>query len=203
MELSAAILTLFFVIDPIGNIPIFLSVLSKVEKRKRRWILLREMVIGFGVLMTFLLMGKYLLEALHLSVAALQLSGAAVLFIIALSLVFPKERSLFHSDEQETPLIVPLAIPMIAGPSTIAVLILLASSEPERTHIWALALSIAWLISLIILMCAQPIASLVGRRGIIAMERLVGMLLIMVSAQMLIDSIGLILNTWNITTTAN
>lgn len=196
MELSAAILTLFFVIDPIGNIPIFLSVLSHVEKKKRKLILLREMIIGFLVLLTFLLVGKHLLEALHLSVAALQFSGAVVLFVIALSMVFPRERPLFHSDEQETPLVVPLAIPLIAGPSTIAVLILLSSSEPDRIHIWVFALSVAWLASLVILIGAQPIATLIGRRGITAMERLVGMLLITVSAQMLIDSIGLVFKQW-------
>ncbi len=199
MELSAAILTIFFVIDPIGNIPIFLSVLSRVEKKQRQKVLLREMIIGFLILLSFLIAGKYILEALHLSVAALQLSGAVVLFLIALSLVFPGDRSLFKVDGQGTPLIVPLAVPLIAGPSTIAVLILMASSEPARMHIWVLALTIAWGASVAILMGAQPIASLIGKRGISALEKLVGMLLIMVSAQMFIDSIGLALKTWGIT----
>ncbi|WP_096086568.1 MarC family protein [Agaribacterium haliotis] len=196
MELSAAILTIFLLIDPIGNIPIFLSVLGKVEQSQRRKVFVREMVIGLVILMLFLVAGRHILDALHLSVAAIQLSGAVVLFLIALSLVFPREKPLFQSSKDELPLIVPLAMPMIAGPSTIAVLVLLASSEPESLGWWVVALTIAWLASFAILACAQPIANVIGKRGIAALERLVGMLLIMLSAQMFIDSLTAVKDTW-------
>ena len=187
MEITSAILTLFFVMDPIGNVPVFLSVLKAVPEERRRIVLIREMGIALGILLFFLLAGRYLLEALHLSPAAIQISGAIVLILIALNMAFPQNNALIQAGDNEEPFVVPLAVPLVAGPSTVAVLMLLANSEPARLSTWIVALLVAWLASLIILLCSSPLSRILGKRGLTAMERLVGMLLVMIAVQMFID----------------
>lgn len=190
MDLLSAATLLFLVMDPLGNIPIFLSILDKVPVERRRRVLLRELFLALLVLLAFLFFGKYLLGFLGLSEHAIRIAGGIILFLIALKMVFPVPRSARVRDEDdEEPFLVPLAIPLVAGPSAMAIVMLLATNDPGRMTHWIAAVGIAWLLTAIILISATGLKKFLGRRGLIAMERLMGMVLIALAVQMLLDGV--------------
>jgi MarC family membrane protein len=191
MEIVSAATLMFLVLDPLGNIPIFLSVLDTVKPERRRLVLIRELILALLVLVAFLFLGNYILQFLQLSQHALSISGGVILFLISLRMVFPAQRPAAMPDEVDgEPLLVPLAIPMVAGPSALAVVILLATREPDRILHWLVALLAAWFLSSAILFSATSLQKFLGRRGLIAMERLMGMLLVALAVQMLLNGIA-------------
>jgi len=191
MDFISAATLLFLVMDPLGNIPVFLSVLDKVAPGRRTWVLFRELLLALVVLVAFLYAGEMVLGFLGLSEHSIRIAGGIILFIIALKMVFPVARAAHAEDEiQGEPLLVPLAIPMVAGPSTMAVIMLLSTNEPGRMTDWLLALLAAWLISSVILISATALKRFLGQRGLIAIERLMGMLLIALAVQMLLQGIS-------------
>ena len=186
----SALVLLFLVMDPLGNLPIFLSVLETVPEQRRLRIVLREMLLALLVMMLFLFGGQWVLQALHLSEESVYISGGIILFLIALKMVFPVAKAAQAEDDIDgEPLLVPLAIPLVAGPSSLAVLMLLAAREPGQMSIWVLALLCAWLISVVILLAATQLQHFLGRRGLIAMERLMGLVLVAIAVQMFLDGI--------------
>ena len=189
MTILSAAITLFLVMDPLGNIPIFLSLLSHVEKRRRLKVIIREMVIALAILVVFLFFGRYILSALHIGEPALSIGGGIVLFLIALRMMFPSHRDTTAEYHGEEPLIVPLAVPLVAGPSAMATVILLATQDPNAMGNWLLALVIAWLVSAVVLLFAEVLRRYLGRRLINALERLMGMILTTLAVQMLLSGI--------------
>lgn len=190
MDILSAATLVFLTMDPIGNVPVFLSALEHVAPERRTRVVIRELLLALAVMTIFLLFGQHLLGVLHLSEHAIRISGGIILFLIALKMVFPVPRAAHEQDElQGEPLLVPLAVPMVAGPSVLATLLLLATSAPERMPEWLLALLGAWAVGAVILLSAGQLKRILGRRGIIAMERLMGMLLIGLAVQMLMDGI--------------
>lgn len=187
--LSAALL-LFLVMDPLGNIPLFMTTLKKVDAGRQRFVVVRELMIAFGVLVAFLFLGQYLLQLLHLSETALTTAGGIILMIIALKMIFPRRDASLQEDVEGEPFIVPLAIPYVAGPSAMATALLLMSREPGRWPEWLLAVFIAWLASAVIIYFSSYFARFLGEKGLVAIERLMGMLLITVAVQMLLNGIG-------------
>lgn len=190
MSLLSAAVLLFFVMDPLGNVPLFLSALRPVEPARYRAVIVRELCIALAILVVFLFVGRYLLDMLHVSPAALTTGGGIVLLLIALRMIFPShERSLREEVEGE-PFVVPLAVPYTAGPSTLATELLLMSREPERWAVWLGAVGLAWLATAVILYFAGNLRKVLGERGLTAMERLMGMLLVLVAVQMLMTGIA-------------
>jgi len=187
--LSAAIL-LFLILDPLGNIPLFLSQLNPLSPARRRWVLARELLIALAVLFVFLLFGGALLQLMHLRQESISIGGGIVLFIIGIKMIFPGSEPMFGDTPEGEPFIVPLAIPLVAGPSGIAAVMLLANSDPARTADWSLALLMAWLATAVILFSATYLYRWLGKRALIAIERLMGMLLVALSVQMLLDGIS-------------
>lgn len=196
MTIYTAAITLFLVLDPLGNIPLFLAVLNRIEPERRRRILLREMVIALAILVAFLFFGKYILHGMNISQPALSIGGGVVLFLIALRMIFPTGRGLTDPSELEDdePLIVPLAVPLLAGPSSMATLILFSTQEPGRLFDWFIALLIAWSASAAVLFSAELLRRALGRRGLAAIERLMGMILTTMSVQMLLSGIEVFLD---------
>jgi MarC family membrane protein len=190
MTLLSALLLLFLVMDPLGNIPLFLVLLDAVEARRRRWILLRESLFALGFLLLFLFAGRYLLHLLQISQPALGISGGVVLFLIAIQMIFPRPGGLLGATPQGEPFVVPIAVPLIAGPSALATIMLLATREPDRLTIWVLAILGAWLSSTIILLTAEGLRRVLRPRGLVAIERLMGMILMTVAVQMFLSGIG-------------
>ena len=189
MDLLSAVVTLFLVMDPLGNVPLFLSILKTVAPERRRIVLLREIGFAYVVLVTFLLVGDYLLRFLALEQQAVSIAGGIVLFLISLRMIFPGEGGLAGPPLEGEPFVVPLAIPLVAGPSTLATLLLLQSATPASDARLILALTIAWGVSGAILLSSTFLYRVLKERGLIAMERLMGMLLVMVAVQMLLNGV--------------
>ncbi len=187
--LSAAVL-LFFVMDPLGNVPLFLSALKSVEPARQRLVIVRELMIALVILIAFLFGGRFLLSMLHVSAEALTIAGGVILMLIALRMIFPSSEATLREQVQGEPFIVPLAVPYTAGPSMMATELLFMSREPHRWPVWLGAVVIAWLASAVILYFAAGLRRVLGERGLIAMERLMGMLLITVATEMLLSGIA-------------
>ena len=192
--LSAALL-LFLILDPLGNIPVFLSLPKPLPGGRRRIVLARELLIALAVLFGFLWGGKYVLEAMHLRQESVSIAGGIVLFLIGLKMIFPTPEGMFGETGEGEPFIVPMAIPLVAGPSGMASVMLLGSQEPDRMGDWSLALLIAWFGAAAILFSATYLYRLLGQRVLVAIERLMGMLLVAISVQMLLDGVKTYLNT--------
>jgi len=189
MEFTSAIITLILIMDPFGNIPIFLSVLSQFDLKKQRQIILREMVMALIILIGFLFFGQYILNGLHITPPALGIAGGLILFLISIKMIFPPNEKVKDAEHEEEPFLVPLAIPMIAGPSSMATLMLFASQFPQRKLEWLGALVLAWCVSLIVLLGSQFFNRVMGKRGLRAAERLMGMILTTMSVQMLLNGV--------------
>lgn len=189
MDVFAAVVTLFLIMDPLGNIPVFLSILRQVAPERRQRVLVRELFFAYGVLLLLLLLGNHLLRLLHLDQETIGIAGGVILFLIALRMIFPPEKHAGGEQLEGEPFLVPLAVPLIAGPSTLAALLLLQRTSPDATASLLLALTIAWGLSGAILMSSTFFYRLLGDRGLIALERLMGMLLVMVAVQMLMDGV--------------
>ncbi len=190
MDFMTAFLTLLLVMDPLGNIPVFLSVLRDVDDSRRRKVLVRELLIALGILLLFLFTGGALLDALGLQTETISIGGAIVLFIIAIRMIFPPhEGGIMGEHPEGEPFIVPLAIPLVAGPSAMAFLMLLVHQSPDMMLEWTGALIAAWLVSAVILLFSTKFYQLLGDRGLVAVERLMGMILVMISVQMALDGL--------------
>ncbi len=190
MTILQAALLLFLILDPLGNIPVFLSMLRRLEPRRQRVVLARELLIALAVLMLFLWAGKYALDLMHLRQEAVAIAGGIVLFLIGIRMIFPPPEGLMGEIPGGEPFIVPMAIPLIAGPSGMAAVMLMGSKEPGRLGEWSLALLLAWAAAAAILFSATSLYRLLGARALTAIERLMGMLLVAISVQMLLDGLA-------------
>ncbi|GAC19102.1 YhgN family NAAT transporter [Paraglaciecola arctica] len=190
MDTWSAAITLFLIMDPLGNLPVFMSVLKTIEPKRRRLVLARELLFSLIIMFTFLFSGQAVLDFLNVRQESVSIAGGIILFLIGLKMIFPQPGGITGLTSGEEPFIVPLAIPMVAGPSVLAALILLANQDHSRMLDWSMALGAAWLASASILMLSSTLHRLLGERGLIAIERLMGMILIMISIQMLLDGIG-------------
>ena len=190
MTVTSAAILLFLVMDPLGNVPFFISALRKVPPVRQRRVILRELVIALAALLLFMFLGRYAMAALGLTEPALGIAGGVVLAVIALRMIFPSRE---HSLEEEIgaePFIVPLAIPYVAGPSSMAMVMLLMSREPQRWLDWLLAILLAWGASAPIILAGARLRGVMGERGLIAVERLMGLVLVTIAVQMLLTGLS-------------
>jgi multiple antibiotic resistance protein len=194
MSLLSASVLLFFVMDPLGNVPLFLSALRHVDPSRYRLVIVRELLIALVILVVFLFVGRYFLELLHVSPAALTAGGGVILLLIALRMIFPSHERSMREEVEGEPLVVPLAVPYTAGPSMLATELLFMSREPDRWPVWLGAVGLAWLASAVILYFSANLRQLLGDRGLTALERLMGMLLVIVAVEMLMGGIAEYLN---------
>ncbi len=175
--------------DPLGNVPVFLSILKDVDAERRTRIIVRELLIALALLLVFLFFGQFILHAMRITEPSLSIAGGIILFIIALRMIFPAEKAAYGVDMEREPFIVPLAIPLVAGPSSLATVLLLVTREPDRVLDWGGAILIAWAATVLILTLSSHFARFFGRRGLIAMERLMGMILTIISVEMFLAGI--------------
>ena len=183
--LSATIL-LVLITDPIGNIPIFANALKHVAPERRARVILREILIAFALLLTFMFVGESFLRVMNLSELSLQIGGGVILFLIALRMVFPPPAGATDEEQMTEPLIVPLAVPAIAGPSALATVLLLVSQQPEQRLEWIGALCVTMLVSAVVLVSAERIQRVIGTRLVVAVERLMGLVLVSVAIEMML-----------------
>jgi MarC family membrane protein len=194
LDIVSATILLILVMDPFGNMPLVVSVLKNVDPRARTRVVLRECAIAYAVLLAFMFGGHKFMQLLRLSDTALGIAGGLILFLIALRMVFPHAEGIFGEAGETGTFIVPLAIPAIAGPSALATVLLLVSREPQRVFEWVGALSVATFVSFVVMISAQGISRCIGRRGMIAMERLMGLVLTAIAVEMLLAGIERFIN---------
>ncbi len=188
--LSATIL-LILITDPLGNIPLFISALKQVKPERRRRVVFRECFIAFAVLLTFMFFGKGFLELMHLTDESLRVAGGVILFLIAIKMIFPGEGSMFGGDKMHgEPFIVPIAVPLIAGPSAMATVLLMSTREPERMLEWIGALTLTMLVTLLVFLFSGKIHRALGEQAITALERLMGLVLTAISIEMLLGGVA-------------
>ena len=183
--LSAFVL-LLLVLDPFGSLPIFISVLQGVPPERRRRVALREVAIAFGVLLAFMLGGQAFLQVMRLSERSLEVAGGVILLIIAMRMIFAGGEAVYSSDTQREPFIFPLAVPLMAGPSAMATVLLLASRQPERLMSWVGALTLALGVSAVVLLAAGRIHRWLGASMVSAIEKLMGLVLTAVAVEMVL-----------------
>ncbi len=184
---------LFFLMDPLGNIPLLLAVLQDIPPKRQRIIIVRELLIALVILLIFLFGGKALLNFLHLDQEAVTISGGIILLIIGLRLIFPRPEGVLGHQPGGEPFLVPIAIPMIAGPSVMAMLILLTQSGPQPVTKWLGPLFLAWGFAAVIMLAAPLLLKVLKEKGLKALERLMGMILVMMAVQMLINGFKAVL----------
>jgi small neutral amino acid transporter SnatA (MarC family) len=188
--LSATIL-LLLITDPLGNIPLFITCLRGVAKQRRAIVILREVGIAFVILLVFMVAGNGFLRMMGLTDTSLRIGGGIVLFLIALRMIFPHPGGPFGGgDKGGEPLIVPLAIPALAGPSALATVMLLTSQAPGKLFEWIGALVVTMVICAVVLVLAERIQQWLGERVVTAFERLMGLVLVAISVEMILAGIA-------------
>jgi multiple antibiotic resistance protein len=191
MDPTSAAITLFVIMDPIGSLPVFMSLLRGYSPRRRLWVTVRELLFAYAVLLFFLFLGQSFLDLFNLKQESMRIAAGIVLFIIAVRMIFPPARGgIMGEAPQGDVFFVPLAVPMIAGPSVLATLVLMVRQEPSRLGDWFWAMTLAWVATSAILLLGSVFYRLLRERGLFALERLMGMLLVAISVQMLLEGIA-------------
>ncbi|MDF0533443.1 YhgN family NAAT transporter [Shewanella yunxiaonensis] len=190
MDILSAAVMLFLIMDPLGNLPVFASILRHIDPKKRRHVLVRELVFALVIMLMFLYAGEAILNFLNLRSESVSIAGGIILFLIAIRMIFPQPGGIVGLAAGEEPFIVPMAIPLMAGPSILAALILLAHTDSSKMLEWTVALVSAWAVSAFILLFYKVFNKILGDKGLTAVERLMGMVLVMISVQMFLDGIA-------------
>ncbi|WP_068468079.1 MarC family protein [Candidatus Protochlamydia phocaeensis] len=188
MSLFNIALALFLIMDPVGNISSYHTLVGGLDSKRQNWIIFREMLIALLVMIGFNYLGEYIFDFLDLSETTVRISSGLILFLIAIKILFTASDSPRANLPKGEPFIFPLAVPLIAGPGLMATIMLYAHLEPYQS-IMLSAILIAWLLSVIILFFSNTIKRVLGSNGLMACERLIGMVLVLISVQRLLEGI--------------
>ena len=183
--LSAFIL-LLLVLDPLGSLPVFIPIMRDVAPERRRWVAVREVGIAFVVLFAFMFFGEGFLRVMRLSERSLEVAGGVILLMVAIRMIFSHEGGVYGVPEGREPLIFPLAVPLLAGPSAMATVLLLASHQPDRLMTWVGALTSAMAVSGAVLLLCNRIRKLLGDSVVSAVEKLMGLVLTAIAVEMIL-----------------
>ena len=189
-EFLSAVILLLLVTDPFGNVPLVPSLVAGCAPERRKWVIVRECMIAYVILLAFMFGGHSFLQVMHLSEASLSIAGGVILFLIAIRMVFGHPEGLFgDAGVQGEPFIVPLAVPFIAGPSALATVMLMATREPTKIGMWAAAITVVMAIVTVILVLSEKIRVVLGEKAVVAIERLAGLILTAIAIEMLLGGI--------------
>lgn len=186
MSLFTTTISMFLIMNSVGHIIGYLELVEILDERRRQFIIVREMLFALILMLFFLFVGEFLLTALEIGPQTVSLAGGVILFLIAIRMIFPKSKVSIPVTEHVEPFIFPIATPMIAGPSILSTIMLYSYQEQGSANV-ASAILIAWAFSISILFFAQKIKDIVGRRALVAIERLMGLLLTMMAVEMLLQ----------------
>jgi multiple antibiotic resistance protein len=179
---------LFLLMDSFGNIPIYLAILKDIEPKRRVKIILREMIISLVLIIIFAFFGKGFFSFLGVSTHSMQISGGIVLFILAMDMIFPKKDAVNYGLNGE-PFIFPLAVPLVAGPAVLAAVMIFSKQDISNISL-IYAIFIAWAATAIILLLAGKLSAWIDQRGLSALERLMGLILLMLAIEMFLNGLG-------------
>lgn len=186
-DFVSALILLLLVLDPLGSLPIFIPVMGQVAPERRRWVAVREVGIAFAVLFVFMFVGEGFLRVMRLSERSLEVAGGVILLMVAIRMIFGSGAGgVYGVPEGKEPLIFPLAVPLLAGPSAMATVLLLASRQPDRMLSWIGALACAMGVSLVVLLLCNQIRRVVGDSVVSATEKLMGLVLTAIAVEMIL-----------------
>jgi multiple antibiotic resistance protein len=186
MSLISAATSLFFVLNSLGNVPFFVGVLSEYPVKRQRKIILREMLIALFILLVFNFFGEEILGVLGIDRCVMGIAGGTLLFLISLSMIFPKPK--MAKVPKREPFIFPLALPAVAGPGAITAVMIY--SQQVATPLWmVIPIFIAWGCTALVLLASSNIKLFLGQKGLLACERLGGMIISLIAVQMLTQGI--------------
>jgi len=189
MSLVSLTLILFLIMDPLGNVAYFIEVLNHIPPKQQRWVIIREMFIALGVMILFYFLGDFILDFLEVSDASVSLTAGTILFLVAIKIIFPNSRnSRLQSRGDEEPFVVPLSIPLIAGPAMLATVMFYSHLIGTSVII---PIFIAWFLASMVLVMSPLLMKTLGRNGLMAIERLMGMVLILLAIQRFLEGIHL------------
>lgn len=188
MSLLSVALVLFLIMDPIGNLNSYLSLVKEVEPRRQRWVVLREMLIALAIMILFNYLGEFIFDVLGISEVTVRLTSGVILFLIAIKILFPAQDSPRANLPKGEPIIFPFAVPLIAGPALLATIMLYAHLEPYQSVMLG-AIFLAWFASVVILYFSSTIKKVLGQNGLMACERLIGMVLVLIAVQRFFEGI--------------
>ena len=186
---AQAFILLVLVTDPLGNVPIVSAALKETAAHRRARVVVRECLIAFVLLVLFMLFGQQLLDVFRLSEAAVRVSGGAILLIIALRMVFQHPQGVLGQAPAREPLIVPLAIPTLAGPSALATVLLFDAATPRATLVYVAAMVCVTALWMAVFLSADRWQARLGPQGMAAIERLMGLVLSAMAVEMLFGGI--------------
>ena len=198
MTILTLAVILLLIMDPVGNIASFFNLLREMPAKQQRMIIIREMFIALAAMVAFNFFGEFIFNTLSISEAALRITSGAILLLVGLKILFPSTDSLRANLPSGEPFITPLAIPLIAGPSLLATIMLFAHLEPSVIKMMS-AIFIAWMIALIILLSGSTLQRILGNSGLMACERLMGMVLILLAIQRFLEGIQHFITTCQLT----
>lgn len=181
--------TFFLILNSLGLIPTVLHILGSIEEKGRKWVIFREMSIALILILLFNFLGEVFFDWLQISPSNIQMAGGLILFLIATRMIFPGNRKIEWLEEGEKPFVAPIATPLVAGPSILATVMVYAK---EQESIWVMvsAIVIAWAVSLIILLSSSFLQRTLTDKGLVALQRLMGLILTLISVQMLLQGIS-------------
>jgi MarC family membrane protein len=188
-EFLSAVILLTLVTDPFGNMPLVNAMLGGVAESRRRLVIARECLIAYGLLLAFMFGGQSFLALMHLSQTSLSIAGGVILFMIAIRMVFARLDGTFGDKPGGEPFIVPLATPLIAGPSALATVMLMASRDPGQVGMWAAAITVTMLVTTVVLLAGTKLHRWLGEHAMHAIERLMGLILTAIAVEMLLAGI--------------
>jgi MarC family membrane protein len=183
---ASALVLLLLVLDPLGSLAIYIPIMSSVAPARRRWVALREAGIAFAVLFAFMFFGDAFLRVMRLSERSLEVAGGVILLMVAIRMIFASGSTVYGIAQGREPFIFPLAVPLLAGPSAMATVLLLASRQPGRLLEWVAALTVAMLVSGAVLLLAERIRRLLGDSVVSAIEKLMGLVLTAIAVEMIL-----------------
>jgi MarC family membrane protein len=193
--IASAFILLLLVLDPFGTLPIFISVMRGVAPQRRVWVALREACVAFGVLLAFMLGGRTFLEMMRLSERSLEVAGGVILLLLSIRIIFASGRRLFDEGPMPSteggrePFLFPIAVPLLAGPSAMATVLLLASRQPAQLGEWIAALAAAVGVCAVVLLASQPLYRWLGESVVTAIEKLMGLVLCAIAVEMILAGI--------------
>jgi multiple antibiotic resistance protein len=190
MSILSATILLTLIMNPLGNLPFFLSTLKPIDPKRHTHIIIRETFFAYLLLVIFMLFGQFFLQSIQITEQALGISGGIILFLIAIRMIFPEEKLDAEKQSTHEPFFVPLAIPMMAGPGALTTVMLFSTKQPDKKLIWILAITIASIIVGAILLGGRYLSKYLGERGLVALERLSGMMLTAMAVQMFLSGVN-------------
>lgn len=193
MSVLTLCLTLFLIVNPLGNLKVFLTLLEGMKPQRQSFVIAREMLIALAAMFLFSFFGEKISHVFHLENTTVFITSGIILFLVAIKILFPPKEEHMPRIHGEEPFLVPIAIPVVASPALLATIMLFSQSEPFIMPM-VIGILVAWLVSALIFLGSRKILRILGPNGLLAIERLMGIILVLLAVQRFMDGILLFIS---------